>query len=741
MKNSSSRYLTLVTFLLCFITASFSQQEVRTIHIRKTSEKIVIDGDLKENTWTDCERSSSFCQNFPYDTSLAVTKTEVMLSYDEDYLYVAAICYDSLDGKYVIQSLKRDFSYPVSDAFVVTIDPFSDKQNGFSFGVNPYGVQREGLVAGGGGQGVTTNWDNKWFSEVKRYKNLWTVEMAIPFKTLRYKSNLEEWGINFSRNDLKRNENSSWVKVPRQFNISTLAFTGKLIWDDPPKKPSRNISIIPYAIGKVSRDFIAKSPVKYEGNIGGDAKISLSSSLNLDLTVNPDFAQVEVDRQVTNLTRFSLFFPEQRQFFIENSDLFANFGFRQIRPFFSRNVGLNNGNVIPILGGARLSGKPNKNWRIGVMDVQTAKTTINNKDIFAQNYFVAAAQRNVFSRSNVAFIFVNRQQFDTTGYSISQFNRVVGLDYNLASANNRWNGKFFFHHSLSNKNNEDAYAHASWLYYSTPKVQIMWNHEYVNKKYNAESGFTPRIFQTNNLTGFVTRYTYWRFEPKFNYYFYPKNSVINKMGPEIYVDHYRNEKFQNTDLLLQGAYDIYFTNTSGIFVDYQNIYTKLIYPTDVTFSGNSKLLDTGNYYYQNLNLKLKSNERKVINGSVSGNYGTYFTGTKLSLIGELNFRMQPFAILGITYTHDEIMMPYIGKKVSLELISPRVEISFTRSIFFTTFMQYNSQIKNVNINCRFQWRFKPMSDLYIVYSDNYMSDNFSEKNRGLVIKLVYWLGI
>lgn len=729
---------------IIFIISTFrlsSQEAEKLLHIHRTTEKIIIDGELNENTWTNCERSSSFCQNFPYDTSLAVTKTEAMLSYDDNYLYVAAICYDSLGGKYVIQSLKRDFSYPVSDAFVITIDPFSDMQNGFSFGVNPYGVQREGLVAGGGGQGVTTNWDNKWFSEVKRYKNLWTVEMAIPFKTLRYKPNLSEWRINFSRNDLKRNENSSWVKVPRQFNISSLAFTGKLMWDEPPKKSKRNISIIPYAIGKVSKDYIAKSPEKYEWNAGADAKISLGPSLNLDLTVNPDFSQVEVDRQITNLTRFSLFFPEQRQFFIENSDLFANFGFRQIRPFFSRQIGLNNGSVIPILGGARLSGKPNKNWRIGVMDMQTANTLIGKNRIYSQNYFVAAAQRNVFKRSNIAFIFVNKQQFDTTGYAVNVFNRVAGIDYNLSSANNKWNGKIFFHHSLSAKNNEDAYAHASWLFYNSRNLQFHWNHEYVNKNYNAETGFTPRIFQTNNLTGITQRYTYWRLEPVIHYYFYPKNKAVNKTGPGLYMDSYFNSKLDNTDRLLQANYEVYFSNSAHIYADYNNIYTRLLSPTDVTFSGNKNLLDSGNYFYENASVRFKSNQRKIFNYSLGCGYGTYFTGEKISYNAELNLRLQPYAIIGIAFSHDEMTMPYQKETINLDLISPRIELCFSRSVFFTTFMQYNSQIKNVNLNCRFQWRFKPMSDLYIVYSDNYVSDNFAEKNRALVIKLVYWLGI
>ena len=167
------------------------------------------------------------------------------------------------------------------------------------------------------------------------------------------------------------------------------------------------MSIIPYAIGKVSKDYVASTDVKYEGNIGADAKIAVSSALNLDLTVNPDFSQVDVDRQITNLTRFNLFFPEQRQFFTENSDLFASFGFRQMRPFFSRRIGLNNGNQIPILGGARLSGKPSKNWRIGVMDIQTAKTKVNNSDVFAQNYFVGVVSNCCLFTNNIE-IFCNQ---------------------------------------------------------------------------------------------------------------------------------------------------------------------------------------------------------------------------------------------------------------------------------------------------------------------------------------------
>lgn len=724
-----------ILFLLLFSSLIFSQEK-KNLVIKKTIEKITIDGLLDETVWKISESANDFWQNFPYDTCLAKSKTEVFMTYNDKSIFIAAICYDSIPGNYIIQSLKRDFSYPISDAFVVTLDPFSDQQNGFSFGVNPFGVQREGLIANGGGMGVTTAWDNKWYAEVKRNGSNWTVEIEIPFKSIRFKPELSNWKINFARNDLKRNENSTWNKVPRQFNIASLAFSGELIWDNIPKKTGNNIAIIPYSIAKSTKDFVTKTDTKYDANIGLDGKIGLSSSMNLDLTLNPDFSQVEVDRQITNLTRFNLMFPEQRQFFIENSDLFASFGFRQMRPFFSRRIGIGSTNLIPIIAGARLSGKPNKNWRIGLMDIQTAKTKDKNIDVFAQNYMVAAIQRNVFKRSNIAMIFVNRQQFDTNKYSITNFNRVLGLDYNLASADNKWNGKFFFHHSFSHKNNNDAYSHASWLNYSTQKIMLIWNHEYMNKNYNAETGFTPRLFQTDLGKNITTRNTYWRLEPSFNYFIYPKNSIINKMGPKLYLDYYANNNFTTTDVLAQVGYDINLTNTSGILINYNTYYTKLIYPTDVTFSGITSI-PANSYNYRDVVLSFKSNQRKILNATFSGSYGSYFTGNKISYNTEITFRKQPYAIIGLNYTHNEITLPNINK-VILDLVGPRIELSFSRSLFFTTFLQYNSQIKNFNINTRLQYRFNPMSDIFIVYSDNYVSENFNNKNKALVLKFVYW---
>jgi hypothetical protein len=724
--------LLVIVFLIPFLATA---QDLRMLRIKKADGKITLDGVLDEQDWASADVAKNFQQTFPYDSSLAETHTEVMLTYDDKNLYVAAICHDGMDGKYVIQSLKRDFSYPVSDAFAIFIDPFDDGANGFSFSVNPLGVQREGTVQNGGGFGVTTAWDNRWFSEVKIGEDKWVVEMKIPFKSIRYKSDITQWGINFARNDLKRNESSTWSWVQRGQNVANLAYTGSLVWDVAPRKAGSNISLIPYGIVGLNHDYEVEKKTKVPWNLGLDAKVAITSSLNLDLTVRPDFSQVEVDRQVTNLSRFSLFFPEQRQFFIENNDLFARFGFRKIRPFFSRRIGLSAGQAVPILGGFRLSGKVNQNWRIGFMSMQTEGGTPQGTK--SENFTVAAVQRRVFKRSNVGIIFVNKQAFDYFKPEWSDFNRLVGLDFDLASADGKWGGKAFYHHSFSPGDNAFVGANATWLMYRAPNISVHWNHEYVNKNYNAEVGFVPRLYRYNPETNLIETNTYWRLEPSFSYKFFPKNGdVINWHGPQVSYDGYFDEQFSETDRYLYAGYKIKFKNTSYLEVGYEEFYTKLFYDTDVTFT-NQDLIVKGGYDYRDGFVFYKTDVRKRFTASLRATYGSYYSGTKVSSDILFGYRAQPYAILSVAYNQNQIWLPN-GRAASLHLIGPKFEFSFTRSIFFTTFFQYNTQQDNFNINARFQWRFKPMSDLYLVYTDNY-DQTLSVKNRAVVLKLIWWI--
>jgi len=712
-------------------------QSEYALKIEKAKGSIKIDGQLDETDWSVADVAKDFYQNFPADTSFAKSKTEVKMTFDDNNIYIGAICYDELEGDYVIQSLKRDFESKISDAFSVYIDPFNDKQNGFSFAVNPLGVQREGLLEDGGTFGVTTSWDNKWFVEVTRQKDKWIVEMAIPFKTIRFSADRSNWSINFSRNDLKRNENSTWAPVPRIFAVSSLSHTGTLNWETKPNKTGTNVALIPYAIGGISSDF-ENDTTTYSGNVGMDAKIAITSSLNLDLTVNPDFSQVDVDRQVTNLSRFSLFFPERRNFFIENSDLFGRFGFRQIRPFFSRRIGLDSGVQVPIIAGARLSGKLNKNWRIGLMNMQTEG--VGDVDLEGQNYTVAAFQRRVGVRSNIAGILVNRQGFNGQKMDFGDFNRIAGIDFNLSSADNKWRGKAFYHHSFTPNVKTKSFTHAVWTMYNSQNVQIHYNHEVVTENYNAEVGFVPRISNYNPETEEFEARTYWRFEPSFQYKFYPKSDLINQHGPRLSWSEYLSENFKTTERHAQFTYEIKFKSQSQIQFKANHRRVLLYFDTDVTFDGNTAIA-AGDYEFSHLRVEYKSSQLKKLNYTLNVDYGQYYIGQKFSIDGSVSFRKQPWGIFSLTFNQNEITMPEGFENASLTLIGPKIELSFTKELFFTTFIQYNTQAENMNINARLQYRFRPMSDLFVVYTDNYLPYNFSIKNRALVMKFVYWLNL
>jgi len=462
--------LTFLVFLLLLFTWSARAQDrfevslmtrpkreripQKILRIKKLTTPIILDGALDEEAWAQAETATGFQQYFPSDDVKAKIKTEVKVIYNNKNIYLGMKCFGD-PGKPIVQSLKRDFFSSRNDNISVYLDPYDDLTNGYLFGLTPLGVQREGLVSGG--DNIAIVWDNIWYSKVKRYDDHWVAEMQIPFKSIRYNDQVRQWNIQFDRNDLRQNERSTWTRVERQFRPSSLAFSGRLVWDSLPPPAGSNISVIPYISGSAFHDLENNKDLDLNGNIGTDAKIAISSALNLDLSINPDFSNAAVDQQVTNLSRFELFFPERRQFFLENSDLFGDFGFRTSRVFFSRRIGLQN----PMLMGARLSGKVADDWRVGLMNVQTENKALeDDDDIPAQNFTVATFQKQVFGRSYISGIFVNKQivNFDkdqNEGFDFgdqNRFNRVYGLEYNLQSQDNKCVGEIFSYVGLVSRN-------------------------------------------------------------------------------------------------------------------------------------------------------------------------------------------------------------------------------------------------------------------------------------------------
>lgn len=714
----------LLTLMICLGLPMLAQKKNASFHypMNQIHESLKIDGSPDDDIWRTIYIASDFYMVLPMDTSKAKGRTDVRMCYDQKNIYLLVEAYHMIDNKIKIESLKRDFAFGKNDNFLLFMDPYDDRTNGFSFGCNAAGALWDGTMYDGGK--VDLSWENKWKGVTKNYEDKWVFEASIPFKSIRYKKGITEWGINFSRLDIRTTEKSSWTPIPRIFPTASLAYTGTLVWDQAPPQVGTNISIIPYALGGVSKNYVAGTKAKIRKEIGGDAKIALGSALNLDLTINPDFSQVEVDQQVSNLDRFELFFPERRQFFLENGDLFAGFGNTTLRPFFSRRIGLG----IPIDFGARVSGKLDKNWRIGILDMQTRKDGLQP----GYNFGMIALQRKVFSRSNVAIFAVNKQAVSYNALSDelkktnNAYNRNLGFEYNLASANNRWLGKFMYARSFDTKQSNNAWSHVGNLSYSTRTYSLTWQQEYVSKNYTAEVGYVPRK-------------EYYKISPTASYLFYPGAGKVLTHGPTLGVFSYFTPNLKTTDRTMYFNYGFSLRNQSRASLWVADDWVQLLQPFDPT-NTNKPLLPVGSIHkWKSTGADFTSAPQKLFTYSFSLRLGGYYQqGSRTNLTTELGYRFQPFVKLALSSSYNHINIEAPWNKTIFWLIGPRVDITFTNSLYLTSFVQYNEQVNNLNINTRLQWRFKPASDIFLVYTDNYIPSPWNVKNRAFVFKMNYW---
>ncbi len=731
--------------IVLFVLIAFSLSSQKTADVSKTVEEMIIDGSLDEASWKKPKPADQFWQYFPSDSVQAEYQTEIYFLYDEKNLYIGIKCY-SAGNNYVVPSLRRDFRAGGNDNITLMIDPFNDRINAFLFGTNPAGVQREGLVSGGGEDlaNFSLSWDNKWRCEAKIFDGYWTSEMAIPLSILRFNPGVDKWSFNSYRFDTQSNERSTWNQIPRNQWIFNLAFMGEMLWEDAlVKTESGGNSLIPYVTAGGSKNFEDNEDARFTYNFGGDAKIAVTPSLNLDLTFNPDFSQVEVDQQVTNVDRFEIFFPERRQFFLENADLFGSFGQSRINPFFSRRIGVNidtlTGNAVQntIYAGARLSGKLNEDVRLGLLSMQTAADPDNGLPDY--NYSIISLQKRLFSRSNVGVIFVNKQGFREIDSNSGNdpFNRVVGLDYNLATNNNTWTGKAFIHRSFSSEKKKLPYAQATSLRYNTRRFFVQWDQQYVGEGFDAQVGFIPR-------RNFVNM------SPSAGLKYYQEDGLFNVHGPTLTYEYLFTPGVGNTDRTLSIDYSAELSNNARISAFVTNNYVYLLSDFDPSGTGSEKLSSDTDYNYTSFLISFRSNFNKDFSYNFTPTVGQYFNGRRYGISGSFAYRFQPYVLLNLNYAYNYFSLPHLDGSRQTVLLSPRIDLTVSKKLFFSTVVQYNSQITNMNINARLQWRFAPVSDFYLVYTDNYFTDFMDDpsnrfvseiRNRSLVAKVTYWLNI
>jgi hypothetical protein len=708
------------------------------LNIAKTTGKVVLDGVLDEAAWQSAEVANNFWLKFPNNNRHADSDTKVRVCYDDNFLYVAAICYDS-SQRYLSQSLKRDQGLRSGDGFAVVLDPFNQKTNGFFFVVSAFNAQTEDLISANSDSDIDFSWDNKWFSQTKITAEGWTVEIAIPFNILRFDPTRLKWGINFIRSDRKKNQFYTWTRVPLQFPGFNIGYLGEMQWPAAPPKSGTNVSINPYIAGGLQQpDNTTDADPKASFNAGFDAKVAVTPSLNLDLTVNPDFSQVDVDRQVTNLSRFNIFFPERRVFFLENSDLFSTYGIPPVRPFYSRRIGAKNGVNVPILFGARLSGNVTKKTRIGLMNIQTGKKSGEAAD----NFTAFSFSQQVLQRSSVNGYLFNRQGFLTEAQKqqnpLDAYGRNAGFELGFTNKEGNWNGWHGQHYSMKpGVKGKNMFINLGGEY-TGRNFGFVLDVNTLGENFYADMGFENVIENQDDARDTTIRLGAKQIYNETRYtYVASKNSKLNqiRIGLENGFQYTPDGKpyERSHELSVRFSYK----TTASIGLNIANNHSYLRFPFKFT---DGAPLPAATYHYTQYGVDYNTDVRKDFSWQGGITLGRFYNANFYRFSTGVNVRRQPRYTFALTAEYNLLNFPQPYGREEIVLVAPSFEYNFSTKIFWTTFLQLNTQNNNININSRLQWRYRPMSDLFIVYTDNYFTDPLlRSKNRGLVCKLNYWI--
>ena len=727
----------LLALILAYNNIIFSQN----FTVKYTNSEIIIDGVESEKVWEEANIGNDFWQWRPSDNVKAIKQTEFKAVFDDENLYFLVKSFTK-EKEFTVYSLKRDFSTASADYIQLIFDTFSDATNAFQFQTNHLGLKGDVLVSGGNQDYRTDRnsaWDAIWYVESKLYDDFYLTEIKIPFNQLYFINGAKKWRFNMYRSDTQSLEHSTWVNIPQNQSIGNLAYMGEFNFEKPLGNSRKPITFIPYINTIQIKDF-DKEYLSKDFDYGLDLKIPIGNSLNLDATINPDFSQVEVDDQIVNTTKWEIKLPEKRQFFTQNSDLFSDFGTgRDSQPFFSRRIGVAKnkyGETVEnkILGGVRLSGKINNSTRIGFLNVLTSEDIENH--IAQNNNTILTFRKKVFSRSNFSFFLLNRE--NTKKYDFveerDRYNRVIGAEYNLANNDGSWSGKAFIHKSILPNKNDNKKNLSSAL-------RITRNSK--NHLINFYTAYVGNDFRSD--LGYFRRYGMYKFEPTYRYRIYPKNPKFLNIEIGHFTSFVFRPELENKKELSynQTSININYLNQAELKFERRQRKDYLYFPFDPTRTEGAIPLPANRYYnFTDYSISYKSPSRNLFTSDSEISYGSFYNGTKFSLQSRLSYRRQPIFNMSLRLNYDSIKLPEPYQTKNIWLLSPKFELTFTKQFYWTTYVQYSNQSENLGINSRLQWRFAPLSDLYLVYNDNYYtSDKITPQVRSINLKLKYWINI
>ena len=676
----------------------------------EVTEAPVIDGRPDEAVWQQTGVMTGFTQRVPFDGQPASERTEVRVIFDEEALYVGVWAFDSQADAITYGERIRDYEVNQSDAIVFVLDTYNDDQNGFVFGTTPTGIEYDGQVAnegrgggrfqGGGfnsrqrfqsgsGGGFNKNWDGSWTVATTTDGEGWYAEFRIPFNTLRYGANSETWGFNVIRRIRRLNEEAFWTPVPREFNLYRLNYAGDLEGLRPPFR--RLATVTPYVLGSTGRDYTAATAFSQDGNLGGEVKLQLTQGLTLDVTYNTDFAQVEVDDQQLNLTRFSLNFPEKRPFFLENAGFFS-VGGGGADLFFSRRIGIASGQPVPITGGARLSGRA-AGLNVGLLHIQTGGET-GLQD--AHGYSVARLAKELPNRSRVGGLFVNKSGPD------GDFNRTYAADVAIG-VGEAFTISSFVSATDDPEDPSDGFAWDLSGNWSSRTWTFTGTAREIGEGFNPEVGFLPRrgyrYYQYHVMNKLHPSWLR-EIRPHVSYYTYRSRKTGIEQGfvesSRLHID--SHWEWPSGAQIHTGAN----FNVEGIYEPFQILGTDVVVPEGTHQGWESQLV-------------FNSNAAARLSATSRINFGSFLTGTRWGGNGSLTFRPNASFSTSARINYFNVDLPQ--GQFQTALLGMNFGYFFTPRIYLQSLIQYSNQVDSWSANLRFGWLNTAGTGLFIVYND------------------------
>ena len=720
--------------LLCPAPARAEDPEPVTVRAYRLMQPLVIDGRLDEAVYRTTQPTPPFRQQEPQVGELATEQTEMWVLFDDRNIYVSARMHDSAPDRMVADEMRRDGSIYQNEHFVVVFDTFHDRRTGFYFQTNPLGAIRDALVLDE--NNANYDWNTVWDVKVNRDETGWTSEMVIPFKSLRYPPGKEQvWGINARRWERRINEHSllsiTPPGTPPNSSVQRLASAATLVGMEVPP-PARNIELKPYGVSNLTTNRASTPPVsnRFDRDIGLDAKYGITSNITLDMTVNTDFAQVEIDEQQVNLTRFSLFFPEKRDFFLEGQGIFdfANTtggGFRTPDApimFFSRRIGLDGGQPVPIKGGARLTGRIGRT-SIGLLDIQTddGPPLAAGPGAPATNFLVARVKRDVLRRSNIGLIATRRSRRPSTSSlpGAPGANALLGVDTSLNFFENVQAGSYYARSSTPGVTGNDS-SYRGYFRYVHDRYGLEAERMKVGEAFNPEVGYVPRPDITrSDLVA--------RFSPRIR-----SVRSLRKLEWNAEVERFVNGRRQLETRVASGTFRIEFNSSDVLTTTYRNDYEFVTAPFRVS---GGPLLPVGIYEFNEGVLQFNAGAQRAVSGRFTLTAGEFYSGQRRQF--EYNGRVKVSSQLAFEPRVLASHITLAEGAFTTKLLGARTTYTVTPRMFVSGLVQYNSSLNTLESNIRWRWEYQPGSDIYIVYTDG--RDTFGPRsavlmNRGVAIK-------